>query len=331
MFISSKTIFKIGQCFIFLLFISIFYSCKTEVLKKEYDTEMVVSVVTEVDGVTKPLANATVAIFDKLEDYTASIRSRKPIKPVQQLLTDANGVLTFNDLSSETDIWVAAFYKDTTVFVGKTLLYDNDKVNFELVEKFRKGSVNKVTIKLIPADGVVSFIASTVQPSFPVDFYISYDSLTVLSKTDVVSSVAKKGTQTWRAKSAECDWYGTVNVEGGKNSLVQLPPCQTGTLGFYSLDQRLELYPITIRFASPSGVLEDVAQINSAYLSNPNGVTCDSIDFNGSPDYAGVKFIKGNGFYNYDAISADNNCRWVGRISVNVGGCATELLNVCQK
>ncbi len=329
MYISNKKYIKITY-FYFLCFIILIQGCKTEVLKQEFDTEMIVTVVTEFDGKNAPLANATVAVFDKLENYTASIKNRKPINAIQKLNTDASGRLTFNDLPPNSDIWIAAFYKDTSVFVGKTLLYDNDKLNFELVDRFKKGSVNKVTIKLIPADGLVSFIATTIQPSFPVDFYITSDSLTVLSTSDVVSSVAKKGRQTWRAKSQECDWYGIVNVVGGKNVTVQLPPCQTGNLGFYSIDQRLELYPITIRFVSAAGELEDVAQINSPYLANPNGVTCDSIDFNGNPDYAGIKFPKGNGVYSYDAISADNNCRWAGRIKVNATGCVTEMLNVCK-
>lgn len=299
-------------------------SCKTEVVRVEFDTEMVVNVVTELDGQPKPLFNATVAVFTTLEDYTKSIKLRTPVNALKSLITDNKGTITFNDLPSDKEIWVAAFYKDTSFFKGKTILYDNDNLNFELVEKFRKGSVNKVTIKLIPADGLITFNVTTAQPSFPVIFYLSDNTLTATKLSDTLSSVHKKGRTAWRARSGECDWYGVVDVNGGKISSIQLPECQTGLLGFYSNVLDFNEYPITIRFVISPGVLEDVAILDSPFSDLPNGGVPTCNDFNNNGE--GIVFDKGAGTYTYDAISASGKYRWTGRIQSNVGQCTVQLL-----
>lgn len=131
---------------------------------------------------------------------------------------------------------------------------------------------------------------------------------------------SKKGLQSWRAKSQECDWYGIANVVAGKQIAVQLPQCEIGQVAFFSKDINVDSYPIYIRFlVNFNGGFDTVAVINSPTL----GFT--PIDCSPDPDVV-VSFPKGQGEYTYEALAADGSYNVIGKINVKRNDCTlTEI------
>lgn len=320
---------KIIRFYIPIICITLLVGCKSEVIKKEYDTQIKVTVV---DDNNNPLEGVTIAVFDSLGSYQKSILLGTPQNPIAALTTSVTGEVLITKLPElpegnfAKDVWVAAFYKSKTLFAGYTILYDNDSINYRPAETFRKGSINEVTLKLKPAEGLVTFYVDKTQNSrLPIYVYSKENLIDTLENTqetdleaqtlDKTTSVFKKGAQTWRAKSQECDWYGVVNVSAGARNFVKLPQCEIGQVAFYSKDLSTDSYPIYIRFlVNFNGGYDTVAVINSAAI----GFT--PIDCSPDPDVV-VSFPKGEGTYTFEAIAADGSYNDIRTINIKRNDC----------
>lgn len=320
---------KIMRFYIPIICIILLVGCKSEVIRKDFDTQIDVTVV---DNNNQPLEGVTIAVFDSLGSYQKSILSGTPQNSIALLTTAGNGKALVTNLPEipesnfAKDVWVGVFYKSKTLFPGYTILYDNDSINYKPAETLRKGSINQVTLKLKPAEGLVTFYVDNTQNSrLPIYVYSKENLIDTLESTqetdleaqtlDKTTSVFKKGAQTWRAKSQECDWYGVVNVAAGTRNFVKLPQCEIGQVAFYSKDLSVDSYPIYIRFlVNFNGGYDTVAVINSAAL----GFT--PIDCSPDPDVV-VSFPKGEGKYTYEALAADGSYSVIGNIDVKRNDC----------
>lgn len=325
-------------CFYFpIICIAILASCKSEVVRKEYDTQIKVTVV---DARDNPLDGALVAVFDSLGAYNRSILLANPQNAVAVVTTDGSGLAVAANLPElpesnfAKDVWVAAFHNSKTLFPGYSILYDNDSINFRPAETFRKGSINEVTLRLRPAEGLVTFYVDASQRTrIPVFVYSKEKLIDTLFNTqetddeaillDQNTHVFRKGGQAWRAKSQECDWYGVAQVKAGERIAVKLPQCEIGQLAFYTKDQSEAVFPMYIRFlVNFNGGYDTVAVINSPVIG------FIPMDCSPDPDVV-VSFPKGEGDYTYEALAADGSYSVIGKVTVKRNDCVlTEIKRV---
>lgn len=193
--VNIKTVYYYLSTF-FILFL---IGCKSEVIRKEYDTQIKVTVV---DEGNKPLDGAIVAVFDSLQAYNKSILIGEVKNAIAVLTTDGKGFVNATNLPEvpesnfAKDIWVATFHRSTTLFPGFSILYDNDSINFRPAETFRKGSINEVTLKLRPAEGLVTFYVDESQNTrLPIYVYNKEILLDTLTSTDIDDNEALSSNQ----------------------------------------------------------------------------------------------------------------------------------------
>jgi len=185
--------------------------------------------------------------------------------------TTVNGKCVFTGLASgTTNYYVYAHYKDTTVLKYPYYIdYDNSD-NYSISSVFFNSpsstSTPTVTGSIImkPRDGLVGFWTQDINKgTLPIKIIVDNDAFgtgplnaTITTQPSsyrsagLINGLIKNGTHKYYATSTNgsgCVWEETeFIVKGGENFTIQLPPCNSGTLIFWSSDTTQANYPIVI-------------------------------------------------------------------------------------
>ncbi|MDX2197240.1 MAG: hypothetical protein NW207_12570 [Cytophagales bacterium] len=305
----------------YIALICIAICCKTQTEKVEFDTQIVARVI---DDQGKGINGATVALYDQKIKFDTDINTGTPANALYSAPTFGDDT-TFKNLTPEVKYWIAVFYKDTTRIPKYSINVNNSNINNEFAVIVRKGSINYVRIKILPQEGLVTFYAKTPDNQrLPLSVTINkiavgnitqtYDVIPTYSSAGVVTYLTKKGLINYNVSSADCAWQGQISITGGNTHFVELTPCESGTLAFWSDIAAPTEYPIEI----------SLPQLNETYTINAplTNATCSTPGL--------LKTNKAAGEYTYKATTKSGNCTKVGVADVRVNECMIIKIEGCN-
>lgn len=318
-----NTVFALG---IVLTLWGMLPACKSEVQVLEADTEIEAEII---DDQGNKISGAILGLFDNEALFKEAVVKRDFASAIQQDTSNTAGVASFTRLTPNVKYYIACKYADSNRFAGISLEFNNSQINNQLALTLRKGSKNFVRIRVVPDDGLlVIYAPSTESKRVPLRVTVNNASVGQLLKTTDVppagitdsaalTTQVRKGKATYSVRSTECDWSGTLTIAGGELNYLALPPCQVGTLGFYTRDTTSARFPMSIELNN----VEIAAYLQSGTLKAT--VDCG--------DSAVAAINRGIGSYVYSVRTADRKCSWIGITNIKLNECTLISLPKCTR
>jgi hypothetical protein len=324
---------KIIKNLLSLILLALLWSCQSETTIIEPPTELQVTVR---DDANNTISNATVALFD---NYATFITQNKTFGTAgaKVATSDENGLVIFDSLNPDSKYYIMAFTIDSTKFrsYGYDIYNDNSFTGFEFIRPLNKSSITRATVRLRPAEAIVSFYANNSNSdALPIKVYIETDSIATLteikdsSQIDInpanlpfnngfVTRKIRLGVEPTPLRfvnAIECNNIQKLNLVAGEFNKVNVNQCNAGVVAFYTGTNNKANLPISVVINNAI----KVGSINNTFATEPtNFRTANTLNYVLEP-----------GTYSYVAKSAD--CIWTGDFTISVNQYTPVKLERCN-
>jgi hypothetical protein len=268
------------------------------------------------------ITGAKVYLFDNEQSYTTALATNNPVSYSIDSAISSITAITFK-LKAETNYWILVSYNDVT----RTLTLSNSGISSQL-DKFAKGSIVNSNISIGPSNANVSFwTAAGNQVPISIHFNGQIIDLTNNSLTAAPLAPGDPGALNFQVPPGiypyyavglnNCVWTGSLNVQAGTFTPVQLNQCDRGVVSFYTpVASSANTYPISVVLNN----LDNAGSVAGAYPS----FVC------GDPANANVLTVfREPGTYTYVAKSNDGRCTWTNTFTISANSCTVIQLPFC--
>ena len=301
-------------------------ACSTKYNEVKPDTVIEVFVNDEATG--RAISGARVLLYDDSAAFHQTISSAaEPSGFVSSYTTDNTGAATIEKLKTNTNYFVYAYYKDTTVITGTYITLDNSARQYALKNTLADGSQTVVTISLRPSDGfIVLWTGSANSAALPIDVFVNNISAGSVTKGNSLPSLFQTGSVSQRMRagkaiiegksSSGCYWTNQVTVNAGSIRYFGLTDCSVGTIAFYTDFVNTSDLPIQLTLNANDAI----GTISAVVSSTPTD--CSAVHL--------ATALRETGNYTYQAVSASGNCVWSGSFMLTAGECNLIYLTKCN-
>jgi hypothetical protein len=293
-----------------ILFLFILFSCKNT---KEVTPSASLKLTVYIDS-TVAATGASVSIFPDQASYESALASFNASGAIATKNTASDGSVIFTGLGAH-NYWFYVIYEQN----GKA--YNNQNSMYTIKNPLNPGSLTSAVIDLQQSTFKFYFEAPTGSSNYPLKVTLSTDTFTIknaISNNTPLYINKNPGIYNYSVKGSHgCVWTGIVSTVNQANSIpINLSPCYTGQVSFWSNSLNSKYLPITV-------ILNNADTVGIITASRTTAPSCTDIINTAS-------IYREYNSYTYTAIS--DSCVWTGTFKINASDTCQQiqLIPSCQ-